>query len=143
MDSQKKVINEIMSSVKYNNYTKSYNSFKTAFTKFISQLMIKLNALTTKTITFSFESGVLKLIDNRIFVYTGSNGVSNLTLEYPTEDFISTLVISTSKSGSVNINFPADSIFVGRKSLEFFPQEVWEINIHNRRVVAVQIFDNK
>lgn len=141
MASNQKIVNEINSNPKYKSYTRAYNNFTTTFNNFISRLTAKLNSLTTKTETFNYESGTLKLADNTVFVYSGTNGVSNLTIKYPDGDFVSTILFSTSKSGNVSINLPSDSVFVGRKNLEFFPQETWEINIHNKRIVAVQIFD--
>lgn len=136
------LLKKINASPKYKTYNKSYDKFKKSFESFIKKLVDKLNKLTTKTKLFYSDTGKLTLEDNTIFKYSGSIGVTNLTIVYPEGDFNSTILFSTRKSGSVKITFPKDSLLVGRRKLEFFPQENWEINIHNGRIAAVQIFDD-
>ena len=136
-----KILDALTSSTKYKSYNDTYKKFQTSVNNFITKLTDKLNKLTTKTVTFDIDSGQLDLKDNTVFKYTGSSGITTLTLNYPQGDFISTVLFSTAASGSITVQFDDDTVFVGRKKLEFFPQETWELNIHNKRVVAVQIFE--
>lgn len=143
MASSKNALNAITTSVKYKSYNQSCTSFKSAFNNFITRLSKKLDDLSITTKSFSNSSGKLTLENNTVFKYTGTTGVSNLTIEFPDTSFISTIILYTAKSGNIQITFPKDAVFVGRRKLEFFPQEQWEISIHDKRVVAVQIFENK
>lgn len=143
MEVSQKMLDNINKSEKYKTYSTGYEAFKKAFVDFMKRLVTKLNTLTTKTVSFSTEAAELTMKDNTVFKYTGNTGVSKLTIKYPEGDFISTILFSTAKSGTITANFPKGSTFVGRKKLEFFPKETWEINIHNKRIVAVQIFDNE
>ena len=124
------------------NYNKSYTNFKNAVNSFISKINNKLNSLTTTTKTFSKDSETITLADNQVFQYVGTKGISELIIKYPNEDFISTVIFSTANSGKIKVKFPSGTTFVGHKKLEFFNQETWELNIHNGRVAASQIFEN-
>ena len=108
---------------------------------FLTNLTSKLELLTTTTKEFNTDSTTLMMEDNTVFVYTGSSGITSLTINYPSEgNFISTIIFSTAKNGSIEVNFPSGTQLVGRSRLEFFNSESWELNIHNGRVVAAQIY---
>ena len=123
------------------NYESAVGNFQRKLTNFLTRLTNKLNQLTTKTETFSTDVTTLSLADNTVYHYTGSNGISSLTLVYPSGDFMSTVIFFTKSSGTITVNFGNNTQFVGHKKLEFFNNETWELSIHNGRVVAVQIFD--
>jgi len=123
-------------------YDDAYKLFKKAFSDFIKKLKEKLNKLTIKSVIFSGSNPIINLEDNTVYAHDGSSGgVKKLTIKYPTSDFIATILFSTAKSGDITINFPEDSLFTGHRTLEFFNGEHWEINIHNKRVIATQIFE--
>lgn len=118
-------------------YDKALQKFKVAFNEFIDRLESKINSLTIKRETFNSASLTLK--NNTIHIYDG-NGLSNLQIIYPSGEFISSIIFSTSKSGTINITWPTDTVFVGSEMPEFFPAETWEINVHNKRVACAQLY---
>lgn len=123
-------------------YEDALNPFQKAIEGFINKLISRLNKLTTKTVPFSNNTEIITLSDNTIYQYTGTEGINELIIKYPDGDFISTILFSTNTYGKIQITFPVNTKFVGRRKLEFFNQEHWELNIHNGRVAASQIFEN-
>lgn len=120
-------------------YENSLATFKTAVNNFLSKLANKINNLSVKVVNFSESRVTLKIENNTIYKYTGKDGILELNLQYPSTDFICTILFSTSKSGSIKVNFPKDTSFAGNTNLQFFNAENWEINILNGIVSAVQI----
>ena len=121
-------------------YDEAYRSFSSSIETFIIKLVNKLNRLTLKVEKFSSSSLTLK--DNTLYVYNGS-GLSSLTLKYPSGNFISTILFSTSPTAtSIKVDFPSGTSFIGSAPYEFFPGENWELNIHNGTVVGGQIYKN-
>ena len=120
-------------------YKTSEDKFLKAVDKTLTNVKDKISALTTKQSTF--DGNTLTLENNTVHVYTGP-GVKNLTiLKYPEGDFISTVLFSTYREGSVNVTFPTGTKFVGSAPYKFYPGENWELNIHNGRVVGSQLFE--
>ena len=123
-------------------YDNQFNSFKASVKEFLSKLTKKLERLTTTTKEFNTDSTTLMMEDNTVFVYTGKNGITSLKINYPSEgNFISTIIFSTSKDNRIEVTFPSGTQLVGRSRLDFFNSETWELNIHNGRVVAAQIYN--
>lgn len=120
------------------NYNQALVNFKKNFSAFLSRIENKLNNLTVKV--KQFNSSTLTLENNTVYVYVGS-GLSSLNIRYPSGDFISTIIFSTVKSGSVNIIFPSGTKFVGSIPPKFYAAENWEISIHNGRVACAQLYD--
>lgn len=122
-------------------YNEALKLFKTAFSRMVETVSKKLRDMTIKTKTF--DSSTLTLENNTVHICTSLNGVSNLTILYPSGEFVSTVLFSTAKGGKVAIKFPDNTTFVGTEKLEFYPYENWELNIHNGRVAGARLFDNK
>lgn len=121
-------------------YDKALEKFKESFTDFLSRIEKKINNLNIKV--ESFDSNILTLKNNTVHTYSGNSGIKTLTINYPDGDFISTIIFSTSKSGNINIVWPANTLFIGSEEPKFFPAENWEVNIHNGRVACAQIYGN-
>ena len=122
-------------------YDDAFSAFKKSFTKFVNNLVDKINRLTTKTVLFSNSEYEVTLQDNTIYKYDGSDGINKITIKYPDKEFISTIIFYTKASGDINIRFPEGTLFAGHVKLEFFNCEHWELNIHNGIVTAVQLFE--
>jgi hypothetical protein len=121
-------------------YEEAFTNFKNSFEAMLKRISNKLDGMSIKTKRFSTNSVTLE--NNTVHICTLPSGVKELTIRYPAGDFISTVIFSTAKSGSIKINFPDSdrTSFVGTEKLEFFPSENWELNIHNGRVAGTQIF---
>ena len=122
-------------------YAEVMSNFKSAVKNFINTLDSKVNKVSLKNITSVDPKWTISLADSTIYVNNAKNGITDLTLHYPEGDFICTLIFTTAKSGTLNINLPENSVLVGRSRLDFFNNETWELNIHNGRIVAMQLFN--
>lgn len=123
-------------------YDDAYTAFKKSLNSFINRLISKLDSLTTKTKTFS--STVLNLSDNTIHQYNGQSGVSELKINFPKGNFVSTILFSTAKEGEINITFTdSRATYLGYNEIRFSNSENWELNIQNGRIVGSQIFKRK
>ena len=123
-------------------YDESLKAFKKAFSAFVTKLTDKLNQLTTKT--QYFNSTKLTLVDNTIHQYNGKNGVTKLEITFPKGNFVSTVLFSTAKSGTIDIKFKGDNVaYVGHSELRFFNSENWELNIQNGRIAGSVLFKSK
>lgn len=148
MSSLSKTVSKIFKK-KYTNTkftTKPYDDqvkkFKNSVNSFIKRLIKKLDELTTKTVYFSNSKETLNLKDNTIYQYNGGSGVKELTIVYPKGNFVSTVLFTTAREGTIVVNFKDKSrtSYVGYNELRFFNSENWELNIQNGRVVGNQIF---
>ena len=121
-------------------YNTVLNNFQTAVKNALNSIEKKISSVGVTHETFDGDTLTLK--DNTVHVYSGKTGVRNLHIDYPTGNFISTVLFSTATSGDIKITFKSGTKFVGASSYEFFPAEDWELNICNGRVVGAQIFNN-
>ena len=69
--------------------------------------------------------------------YEGT-GVSSLSLNFPDTDFICSLYFTTAAGGTININFPKGTKFIGGRPT-FSNDETWELNIKNGVVVGGKV----
>lgn len=120
------------------NYEDYETEFLKSFDNALGSIEKNMGLLSVKEETFNGNTLTLK--NNTVHVYNGNDGISSLSISYPSGSFISTVLFSTAKSGKISVTFPSDTKFVGSSSYEFFPAENWELNIHNGRVVGAQLY---
>lgn len=125
--------------VTVSNYKESEKNFLLAVDKVLAGIENKLSSLSVTEKTFDDSIRTLTLENNTVYVYVGKNGVSDLTINYPSENILATVLFSTANSGNIKISFKAGTRFVGSAPYEFFPGEDWELNIYNGVVVGSTI----
>ena len=118
-------------------YDSAESEFLSAVDGALTSIKNKFDLLTITEHRFSNSEITLK--NNSVFVYNGETGVRELHIKYPEGNFIATVLFTTAPDGQINITFDEGTKFVGSASYEFFPNENWELNIHNGRVVGSTI----
>jgi hypothetical protein len=122
-------------------YNQTVEKFNTELDNFLTNINNKINATTIKTETSTDVNWNVVLEDNHIYINNRKKGITDLKLIYPEGDFICSVIFKTATRGALNITLPEDTLLVGRSDLNFYNNEAWELNIHNKRVVAVQLFE--
>ena len=120
-------------------YKKAETNLLQAVSNVLNSIDTKLSASSVVTKTFDDSTKVLTLENNTVHVYKGARGVSELTITYPSESLMSTVLFSTAQSGNIKITFKQGTKFIGSAPYEFFPGEDWELNIYNGVVVGSTI----
>ena len=114
------------------------DNFLTAAKNMLERLANKIDLALVKT--KKFNNSTLTLESSVVHVYDGTTGISNLTINYPTTgEFMSTVIFFTARSGLITVNFPQGTQFAGLERMKFYPNETWELNIHNGRVAGTLI----
>ncbi len=93
--------------------------------KYVDQIKITYNEFNNNdTITLKTNN-----------IYISSNNINTLTIKYPPDDFISSVIFTTADEGDIIIALPDTSKYIGEMPI-FRYGETWELNIHNGVVVG-------
>lgn len=68
-------------------------------------------------------------------VYVATEPINNLTITYPSENFVSVIEFTLASEGDIYIEFPPESRFMGEMPT-FANGEAWELNIRNGVIVG-------
>lgn len=117
------------------NFTDSLSLFFKRLNKKIESAFIRVK---------EFNSDSVTLENNVTHIRKSDTGVTNLTINFPSGDFVSSVIFSTANKGTIKVNFvdPENRVvFIGSGKLEFFPAETWELNIHNGRIAGARLYN--
>lgn len=128
----------------YNEYIDSQNSYVlNSATAYTDSEIEKVNSQHAQAMINVVEQCTVKqeaftdnfdiyLEDNT--VYTAQEPISNLIIEYPPDDFISSLIFTLADEGDITISLP-ESKYIG-KPPTFANGETWELSIRNGIVIG-------
>lgn len=111
-------------------------SFNTAYNASTNKAATMSDVNVKQNIPSQVTTGTdITLADNTEYRLTN---VSNLTLSYPQGNFECWMRITTASSGTISVNFPSTTRYIGNPPL-FEANETWEISVKDGIVVAVAV----